>query len=86
MEQGRDPKDVVLDRMIDYYNKNYFGFDICTISDTLNTQIWNIDYDLSHDMLFVFKAEINQIKGKKTVKFSELGDSTINPTRFNSQN
>jgi len=47
-----------MDRMIDYYNKNYFGFDICDINDTLHTQIWNIDYDLNYDLLYVFKAEI----------------------------
>jgi len=44
--------------MEDYYNANYQNHKVATIDDFINEKVWNVIYDESNDLVYVFVAKI----------------------------
>ena len=66
----RDPEQVIVNQIVDYYNKNYELYQIFQMDNHVNREIWNVHYDEHTDIVYVMLAKMKYIKGKQLVLFS----------------
>ena len=55
--------------MEEYYNKNYNRNDVYESTNIFQERIWGISYDEKYDLLYIFNATINQMKGEMLAEF-----------------
>ena len=49
--------------MENYYNSNYRKYDIYLSKNFFQERVWNIFYDETYDLVYIFIAKIEQVRG-----------------------
>ena len=57
--------------MKNFYDRHYNKFEISTIPDITSQRVWNIYFDETNDLIYVFVAKIKQTKSKKKRGYKE---------------
>ena len=63
---------MIYDAQEDFYNKNYQDYDVFTENDYITSKVWNLTYDNTYDMIYIFMATIRYVEGKKLVQFRDV--------------
>ena len=57
----KDVEEEVHSYLEEFYNNNYFSYQVKTFKDSIHKKVWKIVFDETYDFLYVFIAEFKQI-------------------------
>ena len=64
-ESDTHPEDEAMNFMENFYNQNYSHYELLKCKDYSKQKIWNIEYDETHDLVYIFVAKIERDNTKK---------------------
>lgn len=57
-----NPEEIIGRNLEKYYDYNYFHYEVQKDTDYINNQVWNLHYDSTYDIIYVFVAKIRVIE------------------------
>ena len=54
----QDPEGEVLQKMEEYYDKNFTKYEVYTGKNFFQERVWNVFYDEIHDLVYIYIANI----------------------------
>jgi len=56
--------------MEEFYNDNFSNYLIGELSDVIHERVWNVYFDKTYDMIYVFVARLSVLEGSKIIEES----------------
>ena len=60
-----DPEAHVHKYLQSWYENKYFSSEFCKINDAIKSKIWNLCFEETYDIIFIFQANIKDIQGER---------------------